>query len=53
MEPVKIPLRKKYLQPNAAKNIKKTKAGNGRRDADRKFHGSFTHCPPGSGDGKK
>lgn len=54
MEPIKIKLRKKYLAgEKAAKQVKNKGGGNGKRgDGKRAMRGSFTHCPPGTGDGK-
>lgn len=53
MEPITPKLRRKYTNQGAGpKAIKQTKAGNGKREGRGKLHGSFTHCPPGTGDGK-
>lgn len=50
---IPIKLKRKYTNQGAgAKSIKSTKAGNGKREGRSGMRGSFTHCPPGTGDGK-
>lgn len=54
MEPIPIKLRAKYRWPEkSGKQVKNKGGGNGKRgDSKKPMRGSFTHCPPGTGDGK-
>lgn len=50
--PLPIQPRRKYTDRGVIKQVKNKTGGNNSKKGRGDMRGSFTHCPPGKGDGK-
>lgn len=50
--PIRLKPKKKYTEKGTVKQVKNKTGGNNAKKGKGDMRGSFTHCPPGKGDGK-